>query len=152
MVPALVDGDLKLWESNAIMQYLASQRPNALFPADPKVRADITRWQFWEGNHFNRAVASLVFENVIKPMFKMGPTDATAVQRATQDFHRFAPVLDAQLAKSRHVVGEQPTLADFSIAGQFMYAQPARLPLENYPRISDWYARMEQLPAWQASA
>ena len=46
--PALVDGDFKLWESTAIMQYLASQTPNPLWPNDARIRADIMRWQSWQ--------------------------------------------------------------------------------------------------------
>src|ERR1700726_5280546 len=46
--PTLVDGDFKLWESNAIMQYIAGKSANALWPTDDaKKRADIARWQFW---------------------------------------------------------------------------------------------------------
>jgi glutathione S-transferase len=152
LVPSLVDGDLKLWESNAIMQYLASQRPNELFPADARARADIARWQFWESNHLNRAVASISFERVFKPMFKMGEPDTAAVEQATAQFHRFAPVLEAQLTRRRFVVGDQPTLADFSIAGHFMYADQAQVPLQQYEAIRAWYERMELLPSWRASS
>lgn len=45
--PVLVDGQFKLWESNAIMQYLAGTKKNSLWPDDPRTRADISRWQFW---------------------------------------------------------------------------------------------------------
>ena len=54
--PALVDGDLKLWESEAIMQYLASQRPNSLWPNDARARADIMRWQSWQLAHWGKDV------------------------------------------------------------------------------------------------
>src|ERR1700722_17763575 len=48
-VPTLVDGEFSLWESRAIMQYVAAQKPgNTLWPADSKAQADIARWQFWE--------------------------------------------------------------------------------------------------------
>jgi glutathione S-transferase len=152
LVPALEDGDLKLWESNAIMQYLASQRPNELFPADARARADIARWQFWECNHLNRAVAAISFENVFKPLFNLGVPDTAAIAQATEQFHRFAPVLETQLALRKFVVGDGPTLADYSIAGHFMYAQQAQLPLQQYGAIRAWYERMEQLPAWRASS
>jgi DNA-binding transcriptional ArsR family regulator len=46
-VPVLVDGDFRLWESNAIMQYLAGRAKSDLWPDDPRARADIARWQFW---------------------------------------------------------------------------------------------------------
>lgn len=49
--PALVDGELKLWETLAIMQYVAGQKPNALWPNDARMRADITRWQSWNLAH-----------------------------------------------------------------------------------------------------
>ena len=50
--PTLVDGDFKLWESTAIMQYLASRSTNSLWPNDARVRADIMRWQSWQLQHF----------------------------------------------------------------------------------------------------
>ncbi len=47
-VPALEDGELKLWESNAIIQYLATKKPESgLLPTDERSRADVSRWQFW---------------------------------------------------------------------------------------------------------
>ena len=52
--PALVDGDLKLWESTAIMQYIASQQPNSLWPSDARAQADIARWQSWQLAHFSK--------------------------------------------------------------------------------------------------
>ena len=52
--PTLVDGDFKLWESTAIMQYLASQKANSLWPNDPRVRADIMRWQSWNLAHWSK--------------------------------------------------------------------------------------------------
>ena len=44
-LPTLVDGDLVLWESHAIMQYLADKKPgNTLYPAEIAARADVNRW------------------------------------------------------------------------------------------------------------
>ena len=54
-VPALEDGDFVLWESGALIQYLAAQKPgNSIWPADDRVRADITRWQLWRMGEWGR--------------------------------------------------------------------------------------------------
>ena len=48
-LPAMIDGDFVLWESNAILQYAADKTGNvAVYPRDPQTRADINRWMFWE--------------------------------------------------------------------------------------------------------
>src|SRR5215813_14799868 len=77
-VPTLVDGDLVLTESRAIMQYLASKRPESgLLPRDERVRADVTRWQFWDSSHFSPQIGTLAFQRVIKPAFGLGQPDAS---------------------------------------------------------------------------
>ena len=53
-VPTLVDGDLVLWESSAIMQYLGSKCKTSLWPDGAKKRADIMRWQSWHLQHWSR--------------------------------------------------------------------------------------------------
>src|SRR5262245_8367856 len=80
MVPLLADGAFRLWESNAIMQYLADKAgSDALFPRDPQKRADVVRWQFWEVAHFNKAFGLLAFETVAKPKLKLGATNNSLV-------------------------------------------------------------------------
>src|SRR6516162_6295902 len=65
-VPTLVDGDFVLTESRAIMQYLASKKPeSALLPSDEATRADVTRWQFWDAAHFSPSLAAIAFEKLI---------------------------------------------------------------------------------------
>src|ERR1044071_5323566 len=94
--PTLVDGDFTLWESNAIMQYVASQTTNSLWPNDPRVRADITRWQCWQLAHWGSdACVPLVFNRLVKKLLNLGPPDQTAVAKATEVFKKEAKLLDA---------------------------------------------------------
>ncbi|MEQ1635940.1 MAG: glutathione S-transferase family protein [Methylococcales bacterium] len=153
MIPTLVDNDFVLWESNAIMQYLCSKVPNnSLWPTDPKIQADISRWQFWQVGHFGSACGVMVFERVIKSAFNMGAANEQEIAKGEERFHRFAQVLEQHLTGREWLVGDAVTLADYSIGSWLTLAAPAQYPLSGYPEILRWYGNVEQLPAWQSSA
>ena len=105
--PVLEDGDFVLWESNAIVQYLASLRPEAgLLPADLKARMTAVKWQFWESAHWDPACAIFMFERVVKPLFGRSETDPAELEKGEAAMARLAPVLDGQLQKTRYVAGD----------------------------------------------
>jgi glutathione S-transferase len=150
-MPTLKDGDYVLWESNAIMQYLAAKTPGSgLLPADEKGRLDVTRWQFWDLAHWDPACAVLIFENVVKSVvLKSGEPDAAALAKGTESFHRAASVLNGQLKGKKFVTGGTLTVADFSLGAPMNLADMARFPLEPYGEIKRWYGTLRALPAWQ---
>ena len=151
--PALVDGDFKLWESTAIMQYLASQKPNSLWPNDARIRADIMRWQSWNLAHWSKeGFEPMVFNRLVKKLMNLGPPDEAVLAKATEAFHKDAKVIDAHLAKQPYLHGKEITLADFSAAAGLFYAKEAELPLGSYARIQEWFGRVSALPAWRETA
>ena len=150
--PVLKDGDFTLWESNAIMQYVAGKKKNDLWPDDARTRADITRWQCWQLAQWHQGCGDFLWENLVKKLLGLGDTDPAVLKKAEAAFHRDAPVLDAQLAKQPYLVNGSLTLADFAVGSYLHYAVPAQLPLERYPNIRAWYARLEALPAWRETA
>ena len=152
-VPVLEDGDYKLWESNAIMQYLANGVPgNTLYPEDPRTRIEINRWQFWETAHYNRWIGTLAFEIILKPMFGMGDPDEAAVAEARGFFDKFAPVIDVQLANSPYLVGENPPLADFSVGSFAAYVGGLGLDLNSHANLRDLYTRLDSVAGWAETA
>jgi glutathione S-transferase len=153
-VPTLVDGDLVLWESNAIMQYLASQVPGqTLWPRAPAAQADVSRWQCWQLAHWDgQACAPLTYERVVKPLARLGPPDPAAIGRAEEFFHRFAAVLEAHLADRRWLVGDDVTLADFAVGAPLIHAEDAAFPLAGYDRIGRWFDDLAALDGWRRSA
>ena len=151
-VPTLVDGDFVLWESRAIMQYVASKKPgNELWPTDPQRQADIARWQFWEATHLSRGTTPFAFENLFKKIFMKQEADPAALVVATKDFHTFAPVLDAQLAGKDFILGKL-SLADFSVGACFSFAEASGLPWGDYTHIRAWWGRLNEVPAWKSTA
>ncbi|MBQ5964851.1 glutathione S-transferase family protein [Massilia sp. ZL223] len=149
-VPVLVDQDFVLWESCAIMQYLADRTPGqTIYPQAPVARADVHRWMFWACQHFSPAVGVLTWENVWKRIVEGGQPDPVELARGAADLHRAAAVADAHLAQRRWLVGDTVTLADYAVAAPLMYLVQARLPLETYPNLLAWFARVQELPAWR---
>jgi glutathione S-transferase len=149
--PALEDGAFKLWESNAIIQYLASKKPGELSPLDDQGRCDVLRWQFWESTTWDAALAILAFERFVKGLFGMGPPDAAEVEKGLAKFNAAARILDTHLRGRDYIAGDRLSLADFSIAAGLTLAEPAQLPLDSYAEIRRWGERMKALPAWKAT-
>ena len=149
-VPVLVDKDFVLWESCAIMQYLADRRPGqTVYPQAPVARADVHRWMSWAGQHFSPAVGVLTWENIWKRIVTGAGPDPVELARGAADLHRAAAGADAHLAPRRWRVGDAVTLADYAVAAPLMYLEQARLPLEGYPHLIAWFARVQELPAWR---
>jgi len=150
-VPVLVHGELVLWESYAILQYLAEQAPGqTLYPPAPAARADVNRWLFWCGQVFMPGMTILNWENAIKPMLGLGAPDPAEVQRAEALLRRAAELLDAHLAGRQWLCASGLSLADWAIAAPLADAGRARLPIGGLPQLAAWFDRVRALPAWAA--
>ena len=153
MVPVLVDGTFRLWESNAINQYLVEKAGGSpLFPRDPQIRADITRWQFWEQAHLNRAFGTLIFESVIKPKFGMGEASAGLVEFCLRETGRFAKVLEAHLAGRSTLVGNDITLADYAMVCLEKYRGMTPFDWSPFPNINRYFDQVRETEAWIKAA
>lgn len=146
MMPVLVEGDFVLWESNAIIQYVAEGTD--LLPSDARSRAEVTRWMSWQLAHWGAALGVMVFEPLAPKFFPGYQTDHAAVAKAQEKFARFAPVLEGHLAGRQFVLGKL-TVADFALAAPLVHAEMAEIDLTPYPNIVAWRTRVSALPAWQ---
>ena len=149
MVPTLVDGDFTLWESNAILSYLAETRGSDLMPTDPRERAEVNRWMCWGLAHWNTALGPIAFERMAPAFIPGYQTDQLAVDRAVANLKRFAPVLNKHLEGRTYVANDRLSLADLVLAASTVYHKPSQAGLEEYPEIVRWLAKVEALPAWQ---
>jgi glutathione S-transferase len=149
-LPALVDGDLVLWESNAILQYAADKLGReAFYPRDLKVRADINRWLLWESSSWFPSCYVFLVENCVKPLLGSQPDPAVLDAQQAQ-FHKLAGILDARLAKSPWIAGIGPTIADIALAAPMHLHGWARLPINDHPHLRRWLTeRVEGLPSWK---
>lgn len=147
-VPVLDDDGFVLWESCAILRYLAEKRPDRnLAPSDQKKRAVVDQWLFWWAAHCEPALLQLVFEKLVKPFLKIGSPDERLVTAAETELARYLPVLDKQLEGRDHVAGDL-SIADFAVAPWFESASAVGVTLDAYPNVKRWLGGMQRRPYW----
>jgi len=150
-VPVLQDGDLCLWESNAIMGYLCSKTDTDLWPKS-NARYDIGRWMNWELAHWGRWISTYGFESFLRGAMGLGEPDEKVMKEAAGFIGKFGKVLDDHLGKNAYLVGDTPTIADLAVASHLTYRAQAKLPLDDFKNITAWEARLNEIPAWRDSA
>ena len=152
-IPTLVDGDLTLTESNAILLYLAEARGDfRLSSRDPATRARIVSWLFWESAHWQPALAA-----VLSPFVghRLVP-DAVPAPAGQPDWDDAAlkPLLvslDGHLRARAFLMGDALSVSDFSVAGMATYLRAVEFPFAAYPGFAEWYERIERLESWRGT-
>jgi glutathione S-transferase len=151
LMPVLEDDGFVLWESNAILQYLAAKKPErGLWPSDARRQAEVLRWMSWEGAHWApSACGILISENLLKRFFGGGDPDPAEVARGENEFHRFGGVLEGCLKGRKWLTGNDLTVADYSVGAWMTVSQLAQYPLAKYAEIDRWYSALSSQPGWK---
>ena len=143
-LPALVDGDLLLTESMAIVIYLAEKYPEKrLIPTDLRQRADFHKWIMFTATELEQPLWRIARNTNLYPEHQRQPTD---VDRAAEDFRPMAAVLEQHLDGREFVVGDRATVADFALAYTLDWANEISL-LGDFPGLQSYMARMYERPA-----
>jgi glutathione S-transferase len=153
-MPMLEDGGFVLWESNAVLFYLASKKPErGLWPSDVRRQADVIRWLAWESAHWDAESFGMVgYEKVSRVVLhRAGSADSAFIARGEENFARFAEVLNTSLKGRKWLVGETPTIGEFAIGAWIPAASQLELPIGKYPEIIRWYEGLAALPGWRES-
>ncbi|HLL25322.1 MAG TPA: glutathione S-transferase family protein [Kofleriaceae bacterium] len=138
-VPVLVDGDFVLWESTAIMRYLAAG--SALVPTERRALAEMDRWIAWQLAHLGPAMSKVAFENIVKRVTKRGAPDPARIAEGTAEFATLTKILDDALANREYVAGKLG-LADFALAAHYSLAEASGLALGGADRVVAWLDRV----------
>lgn len=143
MVPVLIDGDFVLWESNAILRYLANcHGGSALYPLEPRARARVDQWLDWQASDLNGAWR-YAFMALVRHSPEHG--DARQTQRSLDAWHRFMRVLEGRLVDTgAYVAGETFSLADIAVGLSVhrWYQTPFEHP--HLDAVDDYYRRIER--------
>ncbi|CCD90821.1 putative glutathionine S-transferase [Bradyrhizobium sp. ORS 375] len=142
-VPVLVDGDLVLTESAAILVYLA-EKTGRLLPASGEGRARVFEQLFFHASGLSPAFGQSGFFQ----RFAAEP-QPIAIERFSSEASRTVSILDGVLARHRFVAGEALTIADIAHFGWLWRREFAGVSLEDTSNVRRWYADIEGRPAVQ---
>jgi glutathione S-transferase len=147
-VPVIADGEVVVWESHAILRYLAAVHgADRLWPADPAARAPVDGWMDWAQTALQPAFLSGVFWGWYRT--PQAQRDAAAVARALEQSVRCLTLVDAQLADRPFVVGETLSLADIAIGAHLYRYFELEIDRPDLPRLEAWYDRLSDRPAYR---
>ena len=142
-IPVLVDGDLVLTESVAIVTYLAEKYPHkGLIPTDLKQRAQVNRWLLFAATELEQPLWRISRHTALYPEDQRLPGD---VLLASQEFRAMAEVLEKHMEDRQFVVGESVTVADFVVAYTLDWAKEVQL-LDGFPHLLEYMKRMYARP------
>jgi glutathione S-transferase len=146
-VPTLIDGDVKIHESNAILRYLcAKHRLTAWYPEDFPSRAKVEQWLDWNQCRLSPTVVDIVLNSV----FLGAAGDRAAVERGLSRLPELWAVLEAGLADTPFVAGSRPTIADLSLASSVFQLTFAKImPVGR--AAADWFQRVGTLEGFRKS-
>jgi glutathione S-transferase len=148
-IPTIEDGGFVLWESPAILKYLAAKRPErGLAPADAAAQAQIDQWLFWWTADPEAAFSRLIWERRVKPFLGKGGNQPNIIADAQASLDRFLPVLDRQLAGKDYVLGTL-SIVDFAIAPVLDIISFVNVDLGPHANITAWLERLRTRPYWK---
>lgn len=127
--PLLADGDFYLWESNAILCYLATLHPETgMLPTDPKGRADCDRWLYWQAFHLLNTIVAQRDKN----------------KDAQKDIDLNFGVLNAQLEGKEFVRGDL-SIVDFAMSPYLLGRHGQAMDYTPFPNVRSWLDRCNEL-------
>ncbi len=136
-IPVIDHDGFVLWESNAIVRYMASRfGAGNLYPDKLQLRADADRWMDWQATTFNPAIGPL-FIQLIRTAADQ--RDTALIGRAQIDAEKKLTILDTHLASHEYVTGATFTMGDIPLACSV--DRWMKLPLEKaaFTNVSRWY-------------
>lgn len=147
--PTLVDGELVLWESSAIMAHLCIRAGSDMWPAHaPAEQVQVLRWLSWNDQHWSGAVGSFYFEHVVKATFGIGAPDRAALVDKVEALRKLARLLDEHLHGKEFVACGRLTIADFQLASMAAHWREAEMPLHDFKNVVRWLDGLMRIPAW----
>lgn len=147
LVPTIEDDGFVLWESNAIVRYLAAKHSTGkLWPEDLKVRAEADRWMDWQNSAFWPAFRPLFWNLVRTPVEQR---EEAAMEESRLKTAEILGYLDAHLRNRSYIVGDTLTMGDIPLGCAVW--RWVNLPIERpeLANVQRWFELLGTSPAYR---
>lgn len=147
LIPTIEDGDLVLWESNAILRYLAARYAPHLWPEDPVVRASADKWMDWQ----------FAFADAQRDVFLMlvrTPADQhnqAVIAQGAQATAKMMAMLEDVLSRQPWLTGESFGIADIPMGTYVHTWFTLDMPRPDMPCVRRWYEALQTRPGYKAN-
>jgi glutathione S-transferase len=145
-IPALVDGDLVLFESMAINLYLAKTYGGKLYPSNAQDEARALQWTIWGMTELEPHLIPMVLHKMFLPEDQRDPA---VVSKAEAEVERPLAVLDAHLSDREYLLGGDFTIADLNLAGALSTANFVSFDFSKFENASRWMSRCAGRPSFE---
>ena len=143
-VPVLVHGGAKMAQSGAILIWLAS-KTGKFGGANAAEKQEILSWILFDNHKFTSNIATLRF---LVALIKSGETPVTEFLRSRS--YSAIKIVEKHLTGHRFIVGDQPSIADFSMCGYLFHPEQYGIDWGQFPNIRHWLDRIAAIPGWKA--
>jgi glutathione S-transferase len=146
-IPTLIDGDLVLWESNAVTRYVAAKYgPDLLWPADPGVRAVADQWMDWVQTTLLAPMLPVFWGLIRTPPEQR---DMKAIAENTAKLVGCFDILDQALAGRAYVAGDAFSMGDIPVGAMCWRYSQLDIDRGAQPNLEAWHARLQERPAFR---
>jgi glutathione S-transferase len=143
-IPALVDGDVTMWESMAINLYLAKKYDKGLLPKTLEDECHAIKWSFWAMTEAEPHLLAVLMHRLFLPPDQRDPKVAEA---AIEKLNKPFAVLDAELAERKYLVGDGYSVADVNVASVLSWVSLLKISVEKFPNLKRWLDVCTSRPA-----
>lgn len=148
-VPCLTDDGLVLWESAAIVYYLAEKYKPAMLGLTTQEKALVHQWSFWTMTEAQPPLVDILIQKIFVPEEKR---DLALIARREQQVPALFAILEKELTNKKYLVGNTYSVADVMTGAIINLAMGLKLDFNPYPNIKAWMSEMQSRPAWMKFA
>jgi glutathione S-transferase len=145
-VPAMIDGDVTLFESMAINYYIAEKYKKELLGTSDSEKGLTMQWSFWASSELQPPIIEIFIQKVFMPDDKR---DQSIIENNLKKIPSLLSVLNNSLKEKKYLTGSQFTIGDINTASVVSICPMLGIDFTDYPNIKNWLHSMNERPAFQ---